>query len=288
MLLGTGLVGGVMRNNGRFTATEEMIAMDAGELFQLADQNARHSDINFPGHQHASIYDVATMEPIVRRFLAEKNIEIHFLARIDEVEMQGTRINAVTGKSGHKKIRFDGDAFVDTTGTAGPPGNCTKHGNGCAMCILRCPSFGGRVSISAKAGVKEMAGKRGEELGAMSGSTKLLKESLSQEIRKTLNEKGVVVIPIPLPLRMKGELLIKCCQQYAIPDFEENIILLDSGHAKLMAPFFPLDVLRQIPGCEYARYEDPYAGSKRNSIRYIGMAPRDDVLRVEGLDSAHP
>jgi glycine/D-amino acid oxidase-like deaminating enzyme len=35
MLLGTGLVGGIMRNNGRYTATEEMIAMGGGEIFQL-------------------------------------------------------------------------------------------------------------------------------------------------------------------------------------------------------------------------------------------------------------
>jgi glycine/D-amino acid oxidase-like deaminating enzyme len=42
-LLGTGLVGGIMRNNGRFTATEEMIAMGGGELLQLADKMARHS-----------------------------------------------------------------------------------------------------------------------------------------------------------------------------------------------------------------------------------------------------
>lgn len=33
MLLGTGLVGGIMRNNGRFTAAEEMLAMRGGELF---------------------------------------------------------------------------------------------------------------------------------------------------------------------------------------------------------------------------------------------------------------
>ena len=33
MLLGTGLVGGIMRNNGRYTATEEMIAMGGGDLF---------------------------------------------------------------------------------------------------------------------------------------------------------------------------------------------------------------------------------------------------------------
>nr|MBP8697373.1 FAD-dependent oxidoreductase [Syntrophobacterales bacterium] len=37
MLLGTGLVGGIMRNNGRFTAAEEMLAMGGGELFELTD-----------------------------------------------------------------------------------------------------------------------------------------------------------------------------------------------------------------------------------------------------------
>ena len=33
MLLGTGLVGGIMRNNGRLTATEEAIAMGGNEIF---------------------------------------------------------------------------------------------------------------------------------------------------------------------------------------------------------------------------------------------------------------
>ena len=37
MLLGTGLVGGIMRNNGRFTATEEAIALGGGEIFQIVD-----------------------------------------------------------------------------------------------------------------------------------------------------------------------------------------------------------------------------------------------------------
>ena len=49
MLLGTGLVGGIMRNNGRFTAAEEMIAMGGGELFELTDQNSLHREIEFPG-----------------------------------------------------------------------------------------------------------------------------------------------------------------------------------------------------------------------------------------------
>ena len=43
-------------------------------------------------------------------------------------------------------------------------------------------------------------------------------------------------------------------------EFEQNLILLDTGHAKLMTPFFPLDLLREIPGFENARYEDLYAG----------------------------
>jgi folate-dependent tRNA-U54 methylase TrmFO/GidA len=70
-----------------------------------------------------------------------------------------------------------------------------------------------------------------------------------------------------------------------LPEFEENIVLLDTGHAKLMSPFFPLEALRRIPGFENARYEDPYAGGIGNSIRYIGMAPRDDALQVAGVEN---
>ena len=62
-------------------------------------------------------------------------------------------------------------------------------------------------------------------------------------------------------------------------------MLLDSGHAKLMAPFFPLKVLRTVPGFEIARYEDPYAGGLGNSIRFLAMAPRDDALKVKGVEN---
>ena len=37
MLLGTGLVGGIMRNNGRFSATEEAYALGGGDLFDAVD-----------------------------------------------------------------------------------------------------------------------------------------------------------------------------------------------------------------------------------------------------------
>jgi len=285
MLLGTGLVGGIMRNNGRFTAAEEMIALGGGELFQLIDENTLHREIDFPGHHHASLYNVATMEPLVRRFLLEKGIEIHLTTRVDEVVRKGNLIGAVLSKREKDRIRFEGDAFIDATGTAGPPVNCTKYGNGCVMCILRCPSFGGRVGLAAKAGVQEIIGRKGNQIGAMSGACELFKESLSKEIVDSLNKKGVTIIPLPPEIRSEGKLSIKACQQYALPEFEENLILLDTGHAKLMTPFYPLETLRKIPGFENARYEDPYAGGLGNSIRYIGMAPRDQSLKVQGIEN---
>ena len=77
----------------------------------------------------------------------------------------------------------------------------------------------------------------------------------------------------------------KACQQYALAEFAENIILLDTGHAKLMTPYYDLKRLQQIPGFENARYEDPYAGGKGNSMRYFAMAPRNDQLQVQGVDN---
>lgn len=52
-----------------------------------------------------------------------------------------------------------------------------------------------------------------------------------------------------------------------------------------MVPFFPLAALRKIPGFENARYEDPYAGGMGNSIRYVGMSPRNDALKVDGVEN---
>jgi hypothetical protein len=285
MLLGTGLVGGIMRNNGRHTATEEMTALGGGDLFELTDKNSLHENIEFPGHPHASLYNVAAMEPVVKDFLLGLGVEIRCETRIDGAETSGGRISEVTAKKNGQKTRFAGDVFIDATGTAGPTANCVKYGNGCASCILRCPSFGGRVSLTALAGMEERIAKKGAQVGAMSGSCKLLKESLSPEIRETLNLRGVAVIPIPESLRAGGDMSKKACQQYALPEFHDNIILLDTGHAKLMAPFFPLAELRRVPGFEQARYEDPYAGGLGNSIRYMGMSPRDDSLRVRGMEN---
>lgn len=282
MLLGTGLVGGIMRNNGRFTATEEMIAMGGGELFSVIDQNLKHRNISFPGHEHADLYNVASISGAVARFLRGRGIRVCLKSRLSKAEMDGTRIAGVCDDMGNC---YEADGFIDATGTAGPMNNCAKYGNGCAMCVLRCPSFGGRVSLAGLAGVKEMQGRKADgSVGAMSGSCKLLKESLSPEIVNLLEKNGAAVIPLPKELR-EDHLGIKCCQQYALPQFRDNLILLDTGHAKLMTPFYDLETLHQVPGFENARFEDPYAGGKGNSMRYFAMAPRDNALRVKGVDN---
>ncbi|MGI6285455.1 FAD-dependent oxidoreductase [Neomoorella humiferrea] len=284
MLLGTGLVGGIMRNNGRFTAAEEMIAMGGGELFALCDRVARHRHVDFPGHRHAWLYDVARIEPLVRQTLAEAGVVIHFLGRVTAVKTAGESIEAVVTEGGRA---YYGSVFIDATGTAGPPANCRRYGNGCAMCIYRCPAFGGRVGLAALAGVKEYAAlKRGGGRGALSGSCKLHKGSLAPWLAAELEEKGVVVLPLPRDWPDKKELLQrKACQQYALNEYADNIVLLDTGHAKLMAPFFPLEALRRVPGLENARFEDPYAGGSGNSVRFLAMAPRDDALKVQGLNN---
>ena len=40
---------------------------------------------------------------------------------------------------------------------------------------------------------------------------------------------------------------MKACQQYALDAYADNIVLLDTGSAKLMTPYYPLEELRMIP-----------------------------------------
>lgn len=284
-LLGSGQVGGIMRNNGRFTAAEEMIALGGGDLFKLTDKNARHVNIEFPGHSHANLYDVAHMEPLVREHLQESGVEIWTVSRAAKVKKDDGKIEAIELETGQT---FEADAFVEATGTMGPQGNCRKYGNGCAMCITRCPSFGGRVSIAQQAGIQEMKGVRPDgSFGSMSGSCKLNKDSLEEGVHRQLDQTGVAVIPLPKEVaeHKKKLLSIKSCQQYALAAFAENVVLLDTGHAKLMTPFYPVIDLRKIPGLEHARFEDPYAGGVGNSMRFLAMSPRDNHLKVEGIDN---
>ncbi|AOR23870.1 FAD-dependent oxidoreductase [Clostridium taeniosporum] len=283
LLLGLGNVGGIMRNNGRYTASEELIALGGGDLIKITDRVSTHRNIDFPGHKHATLYNVNLIEGEVRKHLISLGIEILTESRVNDVNFDGSKIHGVYLSDG---TYIEGDVFIETTGTTGPMGNCLRYGNGCSMCILRCPAFGPRISISQRCGVADIQGERDDDvLGAFSGSCKLAKESLSEDIRNKLDKDGVVVLQIPKEDINYGKLSTKVCQQYALKEFAENVVLLDTGHAKLMTTYYPLEKLRKIKGLEYAKYVDPYAGSKGNSIRYLSVAPRTNDLKVVGVDN---
>lgn len=283
MLLGCGNAGGIMRNNGRFTAAEEMIALGGGELFTLIDKIALHRNIEFPGHRHATLYPVNTIEAHVRRLVLSFGIDIRFRARVADVVRDGRTLKAVITDAGE---RLEGDVFVETTGSAGPMGNCLRYGNGCSMCVLRCPAFGPRLSVTARCGLEDYRGERTPDVyGVFSGSCKLSKESLSAELREKLDRDGVAIVPMPKDEINYEKLKFKACKQYALKAFSENMILLDTGDAKLMSSHYPLEKLRKLPGLENARYVDPCAGSKGNSIRYLSVAWRSNAMEVDGMDN---
>ncbi|MGN0713176.1 MAG: FAD-dependent oxidoreductase [Anaerovoracaceae bacterium] len=297
LLLGAGNAGGIMRNNGRFTAAEENIALGAAELFQITDRYAVHRNVDFPGHEHASFYDITKVEPAVRRLLADRGVKVQLCCRAidvkwEETETQKKRILAVnTIGSGPEVISREAkweeaDVFVEATGSSGPMGNCMRYGNGCAMCVQRCPAFGPRVSLTARAGAADLAARRESgRPGALSGSCKLEKKSLSRKIQKKLSRDGYVVIPLPPDLIQKGKLKEKVCQQYALDAFAENLILIDTGEAKLMSPFFPLEKLRLVEGFEEVRFLDPCAGGQGNSVRYMSVGMREDTMRAAGFEN---
>ena len=280
-LLGTGLVGGIMRNNGRYTAAEEMIALGGGDLFQVCDRTARHRNLDFPGHRHASLYDVAWIEGNVRRHLLDAGIEIWLHARVNGLQRSADRIAQVVLENG---TTIDGDVFVDATGSFGPQSFCAEFGNGCAMCIMRCPTFGPRVSVTGLAGIAEKRGRRGDgSIGAMSGSCEFSKDTMDPRLVQELEHRGVLVIPLDAELVDEDKLKGKACQQYALVDYARNVVLLDTGRVKLMTSHMPLDQLRRVPGLANVRYDDPYAGTIGNSMRYAALSPRDDAMRVQGV-----
>ena len=230
----------------------------------------------------------------MRRLMEKLGIEIRFMCRATDVETEISesgekRIKSIlavaTNSHGEwETTKIEGDVFVETTGSAGPMGNCTKYGNGCSMCILRCPAFGPRVSITERAGNFDVHGERANGMpGAFSGSCKLEKQTLSKALQKKLNKDGFAVIPLPEEMVDRDKLGQKVCQQYALDSFAENIILIDTGYAKLMTSHVDLAELRKLEGFENARFADPYAGGKGNSLRYMSVGLRDEYMRADGI-----
>jgi hypothetical protein len=279
MILGTGLVGGIMKNNGRLTAAEELRAMGARALLDAIEPCLLHRGVRFPGHEHASLYDVTRIESAVLEVLAAFEIDLHLMSTCTGLARDGNRV--VSAKLGTGEI-IGGDAFIDATGTAGPRANCRSYRSGCVMCILRCPSFGPRISPLRSLGIDETPR---VPTAATSGSVKVLKSSLSRDIVQLLEGNGVVEIPLPKSVSVAVAPSEKSCRQYTSDDFYKKLIVLHTGEAKVMVPYMPLRTLRSIPGLSRARFLDPCSGGLGNSVRYNAITPHDLTLRVTGFQN---
>ncbi|KOR26825.1 flavodoxin oxidoreductase [Clostridium sp. L74] len=86
LLLGLGNVGGIMRNNGKFTAAEELIALGAGNLINITDENSKHKNIDFSGHKHAWLYEVNKIDPAVKNHMINMGMDIHLISRIINIK----------------------------------------------------------------------------------------------------------------------------------------------------------------------------------------------------------
>ena len=111
MLLGTGLVGGIYRNNGRQTAAEEMTALGGGDLFHVMDECAGHENIEFPGHAHASLYNVYEIEPAVKKYLISLGVKVVTGASAMKIDKKEGKMISVTARDG---AVYEADAFASS------------------------------------------------------------------------------------------------------------------------------------------------------------------------------
>lgn len=276
-LTGNARAAGIMANNGRFTAEEEMKFIGGGgEIFEDFRACALHEDLEFPGHKHAYMSSIFPIEQQVLDRLTQAGIKIMTEHRATDVMMDGDTVTGIKVKTTDEAKEITGDVFIDATGSAGGQAICTKYGSGCSCCTLRCPTFGRRVPIGQKAGVDTYSTTIDGEKGVISGAFGLVKDTLPPKYREKLNEDGFFAIPFPEGVDYN--IVRKACSQYHLDEFEEKIIVMDSGEAKVMLQ--ASIGLNQIPLFQESFISQPLAAPQRNSTRFVNVHFKDDYLKA--------
>lgn len=280
MLSGAGLRAGRLHHNGKMVAAEEGKALGGGEVFEALESIELHRG-NIIDEEHGCNYDTALVDTAMRKAVESAGVELHLQARVVEVEKEGGSLMAVTAASGE---RFQGDVFVDASGTFGGLSNCTRYGHGCVMCLHRCPFFGDRMSIATKAGAEELHWTRPDGTpGASGAAIGIYKESLSPALQARLQKERAFSIPIPEELidysRMKQLAAARGPREVS------HINLLDIGlTAKCVGiGSFSLATLRKVPGFENVHIECPMGGGGYNFVNQMSITPRENSLRARGF-----
>ncbi|MBI4257528.1 MAG: FAD-dependent oxidoreductase [Thaumarchaeota archaeon] len=302
-LLGVGLHSGIFYNDGRMAAVEELKAMGGGYIFHILETppvlthprtEMKWAGVEELAHRHGEnhIFHCMKAETAIRKYLRDIGIEVILADKAVDVAMgkaqddQGGKMLAVKLEKG--KV-LAGDAFVDTTGGAGGIDICVEYGYGCVECMLRCNSFGDRVSIATKAGAPELRkirdAKHGGGFGALSSATSFYDDSIDPELLEIVKREGSWKVEIPEEIQNMMKIGLSTNLPYD-PSHVKMVKMAYPGFFKANGMvYMPLEDVRKIPGFEHARFADPLGGGVGNAVRFMSMAPRENSLRAFGFSN---
>ncbi len=300
-LLGVGLHSGIFYNDGRMSCDEELRAMGGAHILGIIEKppvliyprtDMKWSPIDDLSHREhtTAIFHCMRGETAIKKYLKDIGVEIILRNKAVDVDVgkaqqsQGDLVLRVALEKGQK---LDADAFVDTTGGAGGVRICREYGYGCTECMLRCNSFGDRVSIATKAGAPELRkirdSKHGGGFGGLSSACSFYDDSIDPELLANVKREGSWKIPVPEDVQNMTKIGLATNFPYD-PSHVKVIKVAYPGFFKVNGlVFMPLEDVRRIPGFQDARYSDPLGGGVGNAVRFMSMAPREDSMRVQGF-----
>ncbi|MBI2303579.1 MAG: FAD-dependent oxidoreductase [Chloroflexi bacterium] len=235
----------------------------------------------------AFAYDVLKSDEAAWEALSGARVKVMLRSQMVDVAMKGNRLEAVVLSNG---TRVAGDAFVDATGRAGFRAWCEGWGQGCGMCILKCPIYGDCTSVSTKAGVADVRPQGGHRQAGgprFFQATMVLQDSVAPWLLEACMEaKARYFYHVPqefLNMDLSREWLHPDrplpaeAGFYEGPEFLINYCPWMKVHANV-----PAHILRRMPGFEDAFFVTPLTGDA-NTVFIKRSAPTDDTLRVDGL-----
>ena len=214
-LMGVGLHSGIFYNDGRQAGTEELKALGGGWILDIIENPPvllyPRTDMNWSAVDdlvqkvHASaIFHCMRAETHIREYLRDIGVQLIFANKAVDVQMgraQNAQGDVVLKVKLEKGQMLEADAFVDGTGGAGGVQICKEYGYGCVECMLRCNSFGDRVSIATKAGAPELRkirdSKHGGGFGGLSSACSFYDDSIDPELLAEIKKEGSVKIAVP-------------------------------------------------------------------------------------------
>ncbi|MBI2303573.1 MAG: FAD-dependent oxidoreductase [Chloroflexi bacterium] len=241
---------------------------------------------NLGDREESFAYDVMKADQASWEALEGTGVKAMLRSQVVDVEKEGNRLKAVVLANG---TRVEADAFVDATGRAGLMKEwCETLGQGCGMCVLKCPLFGECISPAVKAGAADIYPEGHHQSGGprFFQAVMVLPESVEPWLRdEMLAAKGVYWYRVPEEWLGKDVTSQWCSPHRPLPlpnGFVEEHFLINYTPWLKVHLNVPLHILRQLPGFRDAFPVTPLSPDGQTTF-LKRITPNDNGLRVEGL-----